>query len=465
MTDVILVNPPHEFPKTSERGHRKKGYVLYPPLGILYLAAVLKREGYSVKIIDAVADGSSQEDICHDVGESGARLIGISMTTAQTRGALSLAGGLRERFGDGITIGIGGPHPTADPGFVERFPVFDFAVVGEGETIFPEIVARVMKGESVRGSFQGTSPPDLDALPFPERSLIDPSLYYIEPYGRYIANIHTARGCPFNCVFCSKPVGKRSVKYRSPENILAEIEYCIREFDIKYVLFTDDTFTLDMERAALICEEILRRGIRLTWACETRAELVDRPLLELMRRAGCHEISMGVESGSEYIRQHVIRKRVSDKHLISAFAECHRLGIDANAFCMLGFPGETRENMLETMNFIRRIKPELVGVHLTVPFPGSDIYRQAMAEGKISGDAWDAYARGEISGQPVYVPDGFTRERLEEMQKYVYRKYYYRPGYIWHRLRRDLFSWNSLNRDVRLGLELFQRAGTKTGRP
>lgn len=465
MTDVILINPPNSFPDDDAVSQKKRGYALYPPMGILYIASALEETGLKAEVIDVVASGKSMADILKFIDLKKPPMVGISATSAQLRGSLQLATKIKEQFKEKLCIGIGGPHVSADPAFIERFDVFDFALIGEGEKTFPELVKATKEGEYVEGVYHGERVEELDFITSPNRHLINSDDYYIEPYGKHFITVHTARGCPFNCSFCSNPVGGHHTRFRSPQNVVDEIAHYIKASNIKYILFTDDTFTLNMERAARICEELLQRNIKLSWSCETRAELVDKELLELMRRAGCREISFGVESGNEKLREKILRKKISDTNLLTAFAECHRLGIDAHAFCMLGFPGETGENMLETLDFISKIKPDILGLHLTVLFPGSSLYKQAIEEGKIPEDIWDKYARGELKSQPVYVPDGFPIQTMEAMQKHIYWRYYYRPSYLTRRFLKDITSFSRFKQDLRLGIGLLFSPRTKTGRP
>jgi anaerobic magnesium-protoporphyrin IX monomethyl ester cyclase len=465
MTDVILINPPHSFPEDSMVTQKRKGYTIYPPAGILYLASALENSGFKVQVIDAVAGGNSIANILGIINSSSAHpIVGISATTPQIRGGLQLATKIKQ-LNNKLCIGIGGPHVSADPAFIERFKVFDFAVIGEGEKTFPELIKESKEGGHLKGVYPGEPVADLDIIAFPNRRLVNSNDYYLEPYGRYFATIHPSRGCPFSCSFCSNPVGGRRARFRSHQNVVDEIEYCVKEFSVKHVLFTDDTFTLNMKHAAEICEEIMRRDIKITWSCETRANLVDRSLLELMHKAGCREISFGVESGNEELRERVLQKKVSDAELLTAFTECHQLGIDANAFCMLGFPGETTENMLETLDFVLKIKPDILGLHQTVLFPGSALYKRAVADGKISKDVWDKYTRGEVEEQPVYLPDGFSRQTVDNMQKHIYWKYYYRPAYLFRRFLKDISSFSRFKQDLRLGIGLLSSPQTRTGRP
>ncbi|MFC1941889.1 B12-binding domain-containing radical SAM protein [Chloroflexota bacterium] len=465
MIDVLFINPPHSFPANPDETLGKGGYALYPPAGVLNIAAALKQAGFSAEVIDIVAAGQSLNSILDEITARRPSIVGLTVTTPQLPGAVRLATMIKERFGGDLSLCIGGPHISADPDFFHRFPIFDFALTGEGEITFPELVKIIAAGERVSGVYQGQPVNDLDTLPFPDRSLINREDYIIAPYGKDFVTVHPTRGCSFDCSFCSNPVGGRQSRFRSPCNVVDEIEYCVNEYAVKHVLFTDDTFTLNMKRAAEICDELITRKFDVTWSCETRAGLVNHELLTLMHRAGCREISFGVETGSEELRTRVLHKKVSNAELASAFDLCHHLGIDAHAFCMLGFPGETRGDMLRTLAFVKKIRPDVIGLHLTVLFPGSDLYKEALAEGMITADIWDKFARGEVTEQPVYVPDGFTKCSLEKMQKYIYWRYYYHPAYLLRRLFKDFSSFSRLRQDIRLGIGLLFSPRTKTGRP
>lgn len=460
--DVLLINPRNDF---LERGRIRAKLALYPPLGILYLAAVLEKKGVVVKIIDAIASNSSLEEIISSTRDDKPRIIGITATSPQIKGAVQLAIAVKEVFANEITIALGGAHVSADTSFVNRFDCFDFSVEGEGEITFPELVLRVLNGKKIKGNYKGENINDLDEIPFPARHLISHENYFIENYRKYFATIHTSRGCPFNCLYCSNPITGRKIRFRSPTNIVDEIQHCVNTYDVKLILFTDDTFTVNRKHTAEICHEIMKRNIKIDWFCETRADLVDKDLLELMYKSGCREISFGVESGNEKLRVEVIRKRIKNVQFIEAFKFCREIGIRTCAFCMLGFPSETRKDMYQTYTLCLKLKPDIMGLHLTVPMPGADIFYQAIRQKKIDSDVWDQYAKGLIANQPVYIPNGFSLSDLRAVQKDIYQKFYFRPQYIISRLLSDFKSIESLKNDFSLALSLLLRSGTATGRP
>lgn len=463
--DVLLINPKNIFENKRERVKTKFALSLYPPLGLLYLASVLEAHGVKVEIVDAIASDTSLEEITHIIQNNNLKIVGITATTPQIRGAVQIAQYIKKQYYDDIVVGIGGTHVSADKGFIERFNYFDFSVEGEGEITFTELVLQALNGKKIMGNYKGEIINDLDENPFPARHLISDVNYFIKDYGKHFATIHTSRGCPFNCVYCSNPVTGRKIRFRSPANVVDEIQYCINMYDVKLILFTDDTFTVNRKRTAEICHEIMKRNIKIDWFCETRADLVDRDLLELMYKSGCKEISFGVETGNEKLRAEVIRKCIKDVEFIKAFELCREIGIKTSAFCMLGFPAETKKDMYETYKLCLKLKPDIMGLHLTVPMPGADIFYEAIRENKIDSDVWDQYAKGLISNQPIYIPNGFSLSDLHKVQKDIYRKYYFRPQYIISRFLSDFNSIESLKHDVILAFSLLLRSGTATGRP
>jgi len=463
--DVLLVNPPNIFFESKQKMILKKGLVLYPPLSLMSLAAMLKKEKIDVVILDVIAECWTISEVKDFIRRKSVKIIGITSTTPQIRGAVQLARSIKEEFGDKVKIILGGCHVSLLPNFIHEFKMFDVGILGEGEYVLLDVVKKALKGESVEGIYRAERIDNLDSLPFPDRDLINQKLYYIEPFGNNFATIHTMRGCPFGCVFCSNPIGGRKIVYRSVENVVDEIEYCVKQKGAKGILFTDDTFTLNMDRTAAICEAILKRKIKVKWICGTRANLVVKELLLKMRSAGCMEVQFGVETGSERLRNEVIKKNVSDEAIIKAFSLCRKLGLETSSFCMLGFPHETKEDMKKTLEFNLKIKPDILGLHLTVLFPNTQLYNQALTEGKVGDNHWTKYALGEIEGQPIYMPDELSIKQLHNIQKYIYGKYYFRPEYLLYRLFRNFKYWSRLRNDINVGLQLFFKGRTSTGRP
>lgn len=458
MTQVLLVNPPYMFALDGKYLSER----CWMPLGLLSLASVLKKNGISVKVLDLMPLKMDLSEILNFIEDDNPKIIGITGSSAQVRGIVQLGKSIKKKFGKKITLVLGGTHISADPSFLKDFPFFDIGFVGEGEITFPKIVKEILNGNKIKGIVHGTPVFNLDDLPLPDRRLLVDKNYQ-GPYGEKFATIHSARGCPFNCLYCSSPVEKLSkVRFRSPENVIGEIEMCVKELGYDVFVFTDDTFTLDKKRAENFCREIIKKKLKIRWICETRANLVDKQLLSMMKRSGCVEISFGVESGSERIRNEVIQKNITDKELFRAFAICHDIGMLTNAFIMAGFPTETKNELKQTWDFCFKAKPDIIGIHLTTILPGSSIFEIAVKEGEIKRDIWTDYAKGKVKQQPIYVPKGLTLQDLENFQKSLYHKFYFRPSWLFSRLKISFFSFGRLKEDLKIASRLLLKGRMKS---
>jgi len=460
MSDIVFVYPPYSF--AQKKGRFLAKFSVSPPLGLLYLASALEKMGIEVDLIDAMAVPLTLDDISRRIEAEEPRIVGISATTPQTQGSVQLAMRLRSVLGDRVIIGLGGPHITADPDFIRRLPYFDFGFVGEGEATFPTVVKSMLdriipkKGVLLRGK----TVDDLDDIPFPARHLLEESVY--GEAGKRFAPILASRGCPYNCIFCSKPVAGMSVRYRSPENVVDEIE----SIGEKYFVFVDDTFTTNRKVVLRLCQEIMRRKLDIEWVCETRVDLVDKTLLDTMSKAGCKRIEFGIESGSERVRTTIVRKNFTNEQIMRTFSLCRETGIRTAAYLMLGFPSETREEMRQTVEIGSEIGADYIGVHLTIPMPGSDLYALATQEGRIPEDVWDKYARGELGDeQPVYVPEDLSLEEMRNAQKDAYRRFYFGMQFLIKRVAHDVLSPREFMSDAIIALSLLKHGRTATGRP
>jgi len=446
MSDIVLINCPITFDQALKTGDQTSE----PPLGILYIAAYLKSRGVAVEVLDPAAQRLSLEDVLERLKESRPRIVGLSSLTSSLPAAVRLARAVKEALKD-VTLGIGGPHVNVDPDFIHRFPVFDFQVVGEGEKVMLRLFEKLRKGESITGVHQGELVEDLDELPFPRTQQLDLRLYHPrEPSAVMIGS----RGCPFHCSFCSIPGFCHQVRLRSVKSIVDEMEAVYEECAGNYS-FVDDCFTLNKKRTRDLCRQILQRGLKVRWMAMTRADTVDEPTLKLMAEAGCIELFYGIESGNEKIRKTVLHKVIADDEIISAVRLTRRHGIVASIFLMLGFPQEGPPEIEDTVHFGTRCGADTMGIHLTVPLPGSDLFDQALQEGLFDKNIVDRYARGELGEGfrnvwPAYVPPGLTKKDLVEAKKRAYRTFYLNPPWVFRRLWRDVRSLANFKKDLDL---------------
>lgn len=415
MTDVLLIHPPITFVRAPEN---PEGFD-YPPMGILYIAAALEECGLKVMIEDVRDRHFTLEEMINLCVKQHPKVVLFSALTPNIRGAVELAQLIKKKFKNDIVIGIGGHHVSADPGVIERFPYFDFCVTGEGEITIKKLVGKIIKEDDrPKGIFVSETPKNLDELPAPARHLIDFRRYR----SLWTNNIVGSRGCPYHCIFCSRPAISKRVRFRSPELIVDEMNEVYRDTGIKNFMFLDDTINLNKRFLNELCDEIISNAIfKPKWNAQARLNLIDEEIVKKTSEAGCHKLMFGVESGNKRIRNEIINKKISDTQIKEGVRLCHKYGIKSSLFLMIGFPTETKKELMDTVNLPTSLnpKPDEIGVHLTIPLPGSIIFKLAIEEGNVEKDVIDKWIRGELGdyfnkGWPIYIPDRLT---IEEMQK------------------------------------------------
>jgi len=439
-SEILLINPTqYSF------GRLKRIRKTSPPLGILYIATFLKKKGFGVRVIDGMVEPESLDG--DFISNSKAiEVVGITCTTPVVPGALSIAERIKRGHPDCVVV-LGGAHASVCYEELIENKFIDFVVKGEGEYPFERICQWVLNKRPIddySGIMDNANPlnrrqskyiSNLDDIPFPDRSLIPFGKYELSPinYKRKPSTpVITTRGCPFRCTFCANPVHGKKTRFHSPEYVIEEIKYLIKDFSVRDIMFWDDTFTLKTERVETICRLMLREDLRVTWSCAARVDRIDKNLLALMKRAGCWQISFGVETGSERLLKK-IEKGISKDQIISALNLCKEVGIETRGFFILGIPSETLAESYDTMAFAKEINPSYVQFSLAVPYPGSEFYENAISEG------WQRPEWKEFNtypeDQPVYVPRGRSAEELIDIQTKAVRDFYFRPAYILDRFK------------------------------
>ncbi len=431
---VLLVNPPSR--KLDQED------VVVPPLGLAYLASALERDGHSVKILDAFAQGWSWVDFAEGIKKERADLIGIGGMTPTIDNTLRAVKICRPHA---RYIVIGGPHFSVHgQGFFKDCPDLDFGILGEGENRFLELVKRLEEGKdpwdlpglvgpekfNPPGNFIG----DLDGLPFPARHLLPNSSYrYALWPGERVTTMITSRGCPYRCIFCDKSIFGSRWRARSPQNVLEEMEQIVKELGIRSVIIYDDLFTLQKQRVIEICQGILERGLRIEWKCEGRVDRVDEEMLAWLKKAGCSLIAYGVESGNQ-VGIDYLQKGITLSQIRRAFALSRQAGIRPMAYFILGIPVETYAQGLETIRFARELNPDYAQFSILSPFKGTKLYEEAKAKGWYQEvEANNPFDKDQK--RPVLISEHWSEERLRKILRQAHRSFYFRPSYVLRKLR------------------------------
>ena len=272
------------------------------------------------------------------------------------------------------------------------------------------------------------------------------------PFGAIV----TSRGCPYRCAYCSKPVFGSRFRAQNPERVVEEMIYLQQQFGIKEIAFYDDSFTLDKKRVHAIADEIIAKGLKIDWTCETRVNLVDKELLRKMRQAGCYSVAYGIESASPEIIK-TLQKDITLEQVETAVRDSREVGLQVVGYFMLGSPGETPDTIRQTINLAKELKVDFAQFSATTPFPGTELYDIYMRDKKES-IAWEkfVYAGTDNPTTPVFDSDKLSREDLQNWTSRAYREFYLRPAYIWQRLRRCT-SWGEIKMNIK-GLAMLLRS-------
>jgi radical SAM superfamily enzyme YgiQ (UPF0313 family) len=348
-----------------------------PPLGILFLTAVLEDVGFEVDVVPADVLGLKWPDVERRIRDFGPDILGSTTTTENRFDSFRLVE-LAKRIDPRIVTVLGGPHISMAAGDTMRhITALDAAVVGEGEVTLRELAQAVAAGaglSKVRGLhfrendgqvvFTGGRDriEDLDSLPYPARHRVPMDRYnfYVKvPDGRALKaqNIMTSRGCPFNCYFCATPANwGRRVRGHSPERVVEEIEHLVREYGAEYIWFYDDTLNYNLQRLHRIMDLIIERKLDIKFCSEFRIDLVDKPLLEKMVRAGLVWAHFGVEAGSERVRREVVGKNFDIEEAYRFARWGRELGFVPDAFLIFSHHTETWDEAQETIAVMERLR-------------------------------------------------------------------------------------------------------------
>lgn len=439
---ILLINSPI---KTEEvYGEYSSLAPRLPPLGLCYLAAVLQKNGYrNVKIIDGALEELSLGSLYRKVKRHKPDVIGVTSTTTSFYYAKQTIALCKKDNKNALTI-LGGAHVTALPKrTMEECPDLDIGVYGEGEMTFLELADRISQRKSldgVRGVVRRkggkivVNPPrqlikNLDSLPFPARHLLkDLRLYYHTPFrGRkFTTSMITSRGCPFNCSFCDQSVFGKTWRGHSANYVIKEMVHLKKNYEVDFISFEDDNFLFSRKRTSQICQGIIGNNLRLEWGCSARVDNIDKELLSQMKKAGCVNIFIGIESGSPRVLR-LLNKKIQLKDIVKAVDLIKKAGINVYGSVMLGVPSETKKEMEKTFSFVHSLPLDGISFFLYTPFPNTRLAKLAPQHGFVSNN-WQNY-----SAHPrrlPFTPYGFSDSEMLNLQRRAYLRFYARPKFL-----------------------------------
>ncbi|MFH1519974.1 MAG: cobalamin-dependent protein [Candidatus Omnitrophota bacterium] len=429
------------------------------PLGAGYVANYLIKHGFNVEILDNVIEQLNRQEFSNYIGKIQPSCVGFSTFTTSINNAFNFASAIKE-VNKSTKVIMGGMHASALPEDVLRHEEVDIVVKGEGEETTLELLRvlenggnlRNIKGIVYKDSGQIINNPDrelikgIDSLPLPAYELLPMEKYYLPASRRMgtgrAGSIITGRGCPYQCTFCSRSIFGKKIRLRSPESVVKEIKHLVINYKIKEFLIWDDVFTIDQKRAIEICRLIRKNKLNIIWSCSSRVDCISDKLFQELSLAGCREILLGAESGSQIILDS-FRKDTTLAQIEESVRLCKKHNMLAFCTFVLGSSAETKETLAETLRFVKKIDPHYAIFCLLAPLPGSQLFNEAVASGKINliDTNWDDYISILSSVPPPIQISGLDRKELIKWQKKSFREFYLRPKYI----LRHLCNLKSLN--------------------
>lgn len=419
----LLVNAPH-----AEDGEAVKRFSRpWAPLDLLNCAALLRRDGHDVQLIDYRA--AAVPDAAGEAAVSAADRIVVTTTPLDRWQCPTLNTDVTFRFIRRFPrekTWVAGSHGTMRPDWVlERTGVAGL-IVGEPEAAITRLAnhdsAAGGPGLAVRRNgaveTQRPAPLDLTTLPVPAFDLLEMSRYHYELMGDRFLIFEMSRGCPFGCTFCSREMYGRPVRRKAVGQLVDEIDHALGTTRFRHAYFIDLEFTFHRDPVVALCEEILSRGWTFRWTCQTRFDQIDEDLLRLMKRAGCRLIHFGVETGAE---RHVkaLRKGLKLDQIRDQHALVRRCGIETAMFFLIGHPGETADEQLQTIAFACELNPDYASFNIASPYPGTKFH-------ELAGSFEEPF--------PAFDHHSHQLDALDAMRRTALRRFYLRPAYVMSRL-------------------------------
>jgi anaerobic magnesium-protoporphyrin IX monomethyl ester cyclase len=422
-----------------------KSIAAFPPLSILYLASVLEEIGVEVSVLDQPALGLTVEETLRWVEKENPDVLGFSTLTSSGQTAGLISNKVKEK-NPKVTTVFGNHHATFNAErILRKYPSVDIVARGEGEKTVVELANCLKNGENLKkvrginfrneGKIVATPDQplinDLDALPFPDRKLIDAE-YHCIIAGANIApkkftSIVTSRGCVYGCRFCScTELAKKRWRPRSAKNTVEELQFLASE-GYKQLIFVDDAFTMNPKRVIEICRGIRKEKLDLEWICEGRVDICSYSMLREMVKAGCRVLYLGIENANQRILDYY-NKRITPEQSETAVRTAKKAEVDvvAGSF-IIGAPDETREEIWNTIKFAQRVPIDLPQFNILGAHPGNDIWNEFVAKGFLDPEKW--WEKG-VAVSEVYPYAKVPRDEIMQIMHDAFFQHVYRPSFL-----------------------------------
>lgn len=434
---VLLIFPRFRYPSGD------------PPLGVAYLAASLREAGHEPYIFDGTFSRRPVDDLRSLLKSRDFDLVGCTVLTSMLDSAAEVFRTCAE-YSDSPVI-AGGPHATVMPQQTLGLEGVDAVLAGEGEETFVEMADRGGDYTQVPGFWyhenggivhNDPAPPicDINAIPFPARDLLDMERYMeiwyqldAVKYGLRGTSILGSRGCPYNCAYCQPTLRKifgRQVRFRSPENIVTELQQLKSNYNPDGVMWLDDTFLINREWMRELCDRIIEADLDMIWGCNIRADRADREILAYMQRAGLRIVHVGIESASQRVLDDIYHKGITIEQVKHTVTTAHDLGLNVRGYFMLGAPTETEEELWKTVQLANRLPLDDVSFSITTPLPHTHLYEETKHLIDSDFSEFDYYKRAVYKEGAI-----INRRKLDWIKKWAYIKFYLGPRRLWRTIK------------------------------
>lgn len=437
MEPVLLINPPW-ITRDDNIWHGIKGAM--PPLSLLSIGATLEQAGIQVSVLDAHVDRLSEAEVAREIARRKPAVVGITVMTSTSIVSHRMAQ-IVKSVDPHIQVVFGGVHVDAMPEETLRNRAVDYVVRGDGEYTMFEL-CQEKNIEEIQGlSFRKDgrvihNPPrpilmDLGQLPRYAYHLVPMHKYYpaVGAYRRLPAiNMLMTRGCPGKCIFCNS--AETTLRTRPAAKVVDEILYLRDRYGIREIQFYDDTFTVMKKNVLEFCRLMEEKKVGVTFSCFARTDCFNEEMARALKRAGCHQVMFGVESGSPRILK-ILRKDIDLERTKQAVQLAKKAGIEVRAAFIFGTPGETGETIEETLRYAIELDPDIAIFNITTPYPGTQLYAWAEENGVLLTKDWWDY---ELGNSIVDLPT-LSREAIRAMYDKAFRAFYNRPTMYYRRLK------------------------------
>ncbi len=448
--NIFVFNPP----SIENIGYVREGrceqrlssfqYVMLP-VSLTSIASVLKKADFNVKIVDAIAEKYNWDDLQNIIKNFRPELIIFNISTVTYHNDITIVSRLKPLLPETHFSSIG-VHVTTTSRQTLQESLLDSVIRGEPEIICLKLAQALKDHQSlnqVRGlSFKNNNViienpsedliENLDSLPFPARELVKNELYTLPVINQPYTLLVPSRGCPHHCIFCTANIyyGKK-LRFRSIENVIEEIKEIVNKFNIHYITMWSDTFTVRKDFVIGIAKKIIENKINVKWMCNSRVDTIDEEMLDWMGKSGCIGISFGIESSDQEVLDNV-KKGINISQIEKAVQLTNKYNIESLAHIIFGLPGDTKEKILKTIRFIKKIQPSYAQFYCAIPFPGTPFYYQSVENKWLTTSDWSLF---EINRAIISTPL-LSAQELNKLRKAAYMQFYVSPSYIFNRLKK-----------------------------